>query len=61
MNLVAFNHTWTHKARKFKLPLLEGLCGVLREVGGGAWPTKLDLENSTTSSSLAGTSKRWCV
>ena len=36
MNLVAFNHTCAHKARKFRLPSLEGLCGVLREVGGGA-------------------------
>ena len=43
-NLVAFNHTCAHKARKFKLPSLEGLCGVLREVGGGARATKLDLQ-----------------
>ena len=34
MNMVAFNHTCAHKARRFKLPSLEGLCGVLREVGG---------------------------
>ena len=37
MSMVAFNHACSHKARQFKLPSLEGLSGVLREVGGGAW------------------------
>ena len=45
MNLVAFNHYCAPKGRKFRLASLEGLCGVLREVGGGAWATKLDLQN----------------
>ena len=44
MNLVAFNHTCAHKAPRFKLPSLKGLCGVLREVSGGAWATKVDLQ-----------------
>ena len=44
MNMMAFNHTCSHTARRFKLPSLEGLSAVFREVGG-AWATKLDLQN----------------
>ena len=35
LNMKAFNHTCAYKARRFKLPTLEGLADLLRAVGGG--------------------------
>ena len=35
LNMKAFNHTCAYKARRFKLPTLEGLGDLLRKVGGG--------------------------
>ena len=35
LNMKAFNHTCAYKARRFKLPTLEGVADLLRAVGGG--------------------------
>ena len=35
LNVKAFNHTCTYKARHLTLPTLEGLADLLRVVGGG--------------------------
>ena len=34
LNMKAFNHTCAYKARRFRLPTLEGLVDLLRAVGG---------------------------
>ena len=46
LNMKAFNHTCAYKARRFKLPTLEGLADLLRAVGGGGAP-KLSLPIAT--------------
>ena len=35
LNMKAFNHACAYKARRFKLPTLEGLADLLTVVGGG--------------------------
>ena len=47
LNMKTFNHTCTCKARRFKLPTLEGLADLLRAVGGGG--TKIELGNCSWS------------
>ena len=44
LNMKAFNHACAYKARRFQLPTLEGLAGLLRVVVGG-WATKIDPGN----------------
>ena len=47
IDMQAFNHACSFKARPFRLPSLEGLAGLLRSMqgGGGAWAAKIDLSN----------------
>ena len=47
IDMQAFNHAYSFKARPFRLPSLEGLAGLMRSVGGwgGAWGAKIDLSN----------------
>ena len=46
IDMQAFNHACSFKARLFRLPSLEGLAGLLHSVpGGGAWGAKIDLSN----------------
>ena len=45
IDMQAFNHACSFKARPFRLPSLEGLAGSLRSVQGGAWGAKIDLSN----------------
>ena len=45
IDMQAFNHACSFKARPFRLPSLEGLAGLLRSVQGGAWGAKIDLSN----------------
>ena len=44
LNMKAFNHTCAYKARRFRLPTLEGVADPLRAVGG-EWATNIDLAN----------------
>ena len=46
IDMQAFNHARSFKARPFRLPSLEGLAGLLRSVQGGAWGAKIDFSNS---------------
>ena len=46
LNMKAFNHTCSYKARRFRLPTLEGLADLLRTLGGGGgWATEIDPAN----------------
>ena len=45
IDMQAFNHACSFKARPFRLPSLEGIAGLLRSVQGGAWGAKIDLSN----------------
>ena len=61
MNVVAFNHTCSHKARRFKLLSLKGLNAVLHEVGGGgagplSWMCRSAIGPSSSHHSCSGPS-----
>ena len=43
--MVNFNHVCAHKARRFRLPTLEGLAHSLRNICADPWACKLDLKN----------------
>ena len=45
VNMVNFNHACTHKARRFRVPTLEGLADYLRNIYVNPWACKLDLKN----------------
>ena len=45
IDMQAFNHACSFKARPLRLPSLEGLAGLLCSVQGGTWGARIDLSN----------------
>ena len=45
IDMANFNHACAHRARRFRLPTLEGLAHSLRTVCADPWACKLDLNN----------------